>query len=257
MMASALADMVWPAIAARIGAGPLVVGINGPQGSGKSTLAAALAARAAGEGVAAVTLSLDDLYWPRAVREVLAGNLHPLLATRGVPGTHDVALGLAVLAQLRAGAACARPRFDKGADDRSAPVHVPAGTRLVLFEGWCLGAPPQPAGRLLAPVNALEAEGDPDGRWRAQVNGALAGAYQALWQQIDLLVALGAPDWPTVCRWRAEAEAAQLAASGRGMDADTLARFMMHYERLTRWQMQVMPGRADIAIALDAARQPL
>jgi D-glycerate 3-kinase len=262
VMASALADMIWPQIAERLGpAGlgraPLCVGINGPQGSGKSTLVAALAARAAGAGVAAATLSLDDLYWPRDVRRALARNVHPLLGTRGVPGTHDVGLGLDVLAALKAGGPAALPRFAKAADDRAVPQPAPAGTRLILFEGWCLGAPPQPGAALAEPINALEARDDADGQWRRHVNAALAGDYQALWQTVDLLIALGAPDWPTVCGWRAEAEAAQIAATGQGMNTDELARFMAHYERLTRWQMQVMPGLADIGIALDAARQPL
>ena len=39
-------------------------------------------------------LSLDDLYLPKAERLRLARDVHPLLATRGVPGTHDVALGV-------------------------------------------------------------------------------------------------------------------------------------------------------------------
>ncbi len=29
-----------------------------------------------------------------------------------------------------------------------------------------------------------------------------------------------------------------------------IARFIMHYERLTRWILQEMPGRADVVIEL-------
>ena len=84
---------------------PQVVGICGAQGSGKSTLVAALAERLAEEGIAAATLSLDDLYFTRAERLRLASEVHPLFATRGVPGTHDIALGLGVLDALARGEA--------------------------------------------------------------------------------------------------------------------------------------------------------
>ena len=82
------------------GGHPLVLGICGAQGSGKSTLAEALAERLERDGLACAVLSLDDLYLTRAERERLARGVHPLLATRGPPGTHDTSLGIAVLDAL-------------------------------------------------------------------------------------------------------------------------------------------------------------
>lgn len=93
---------------------PLVVGICSAQGSGKSTLAQTLTARID----RSATLSLDDLYLTLAQREILVRDVHPLLRTRGVPGTHDVALGRSVFDALDSGAAVRLPRFDKGIDDR-------------------------------------------------------------------------------------------------------------------------------------------
>lgn len=92
------------AIRAKLGESLLVVGICGAQGSGKSTLSEGLAALFRGEGVATAVLSIDDLYHTKAVREELGRTVHPLLATRGVPGTHDVALGLKLLDELAQGA---------------------------------------------------------------------------------------------------------------------------------------------------------
>src|SRR5690606_12103429 len=70
--------------------GTLVVGISGSQGSGKSTLAALLVLLLRElMGLRAVNLSIDDFYLTRARRRDLARDIHPLLATRGVPGTHD------------------------------------------------------------------------------------------------------------------------------------------------------------------------
>src|SRR5689334_11864372 len=80
----------------------LTIGINGAQGSGKSTLAALLHDLLEdGAGLRTVVLSIDDFYRTRAERQGLAREVHPLLETRGVPGTHDVALARHVLARLR------------------------------------------------------------------------------------------------------------------------------------------------------------
>jgi D-glycerate 3-kinase len=97
---------------------PLVLGISGAQGSGKSTLVAALAEQLTAAGRRVATLSLDDLYFPRAERQRLAEQVHPLLATRGVPGTHDVPLGLATIAALERREGAPSPRFSKALDDR-------------------------------------------------------------------------------------------------------------------------------------------
>jgi D-glycerate 3-kinase len=256
-------------LAARIAAvamGPaFLVGICGPQGSGKSTTVAVVAALLEARGLKVATLSLDDLYLPRADREALARDVHPLLRTRGVPGTHDVALGLAVLDDLAGQGETALPRFDKASDDR-APVDawpVVAGpVDVVLFEGWCVGARPEPPQALAAPLNALERERDPDGTWRAYVNAALAGPYRALFARLDLLVLLTAPDFETVLAWRREQEAklrGRLAEAGQGADRamsdEEVAVFVQHYERLSRHIAREMPARADLVVALDADRR--
>src|SRR5688500_15694753 len=64
--------------------------IAGLQGSGKSTLAAQVAALACERGLRVAVLSVDDFYLGRRERLALARRVHPLLATRGPPGTHDV-----------------------------------------------------------------------------------------------------------------------------------------------------------------------
>lgn len=251
---------------AAVAMGPaFVVGLCGPQGSGKSTTVRVVAALLEARGLKTATLSLDDLYLPRADREALARDVHPLLRTRGVPGTHDVALGLAVLDGLAREGDTALPRFDKAADDR-APVEtwpvVEGPVDVVLLEGWSVGARPEPAEALAAPVNALERERDPDGTWRAYVNAALAGPYRALFGRLDLLVLFTAPDFAAVLAWRREQEAklrARLAQAGEGagraMSDDEVAVFVQHYERLTRHIAREMPARADIVVALDADRR--
>lgn len=241
----------------------LVVGVCGAQGSGKSTLSAAVLARLEQAGIAAAVLSLDDLYLTRAERAALAHDVHPLLATRGVPGTHDVALGQAVIAALDAGEAAALPRFDKARDDRAPRgdwAQAPAACRVLLFEGWCVGARPQTDVALAQPVNALERDDDPDGVWRCYVNRALAGAYQMLFARIDRLVLLAAPGFDTVLGWRRQQEEElriRSAADAPGvMDEVMLVRFIQHYERLTRYILAEMPPRADVVAYLGQDRSP-
>jgi D-glycerate 3-kinase len=267
-----LADRLHRPLAARIagwaaeGATPLVVGICGPQGSGKSTLAALVGRLLAARGLKVATLSIDDLYRTKAERARLAREVHPLLATRGVPGTHDPALGLAVLQALGRPETTALPRFDKAADDRAPETSWPrveGPVDVVLLEGWCVGARPQPAGRLAAPVNALERDEDPNGVWRGFANAALAAPYATLFARLDRLVLLTAPAFAVVRAWRGQQEArlrARLAAEGRdpalAMDEAALDRFVAHYERLTRWIAEDLPGAADVVIPLDGDRRP-
>jgi D-glycerate 3-kinase len=238
----------------------VVLGLCGAQGSGKSTIAAAVVRLLEDGGLSAVATSLDDFYLPRRARARLAHDVHPLLAVRGPPGTHDVALAAAALDQLHTSGAALLPAFDKAADERkqqdawrefSGPADV------VIFEGWCVGAQPQPDALLACPVNALEAEEDVDGRWRRFVNEELAGSYQGLFARLDQLALLAAPGFEVVLGWRIEQEHKLIADRGRGMSDEEVARFVQLYERLTRWILAEAPGRADLVIPLDAARGPL
>lgn len=244
---------------------PLVLGICGAQGSGKSTLTGALAAALGARGLRVAPLSIDDLYLGREERARLARTVHPLLATRGVPGTHDVPLGLATFDALAGRDPVALPSFDKSRDDRRPreqwPI-APAPVDVIVLEGWCVGAAPQEDAALATPVNALERDEDPDGAWRRYVNDALRGAYRALFGRIDLLVLLRAPSFEVVHGWRSEQEEKlrrRLLERGesadRLMDAAGIARFIAHYERLTRHILAEMPERADVLFALDASRR--
>ena len=241
-----------------------IVGLCGAQGSGKSTVAAVLKVLLEGQGISTAVLPLDDLYLTRAERLELATRVHPLLATRGVPGTHDVELGIKILDALSRSGPVALPRFDKAADDRSEESTWPtvqAPVRVVIFEGWCVGARAQPAPALLQPVNSLEEQLDADGTWRRYVNAQLAGVYQILFRRIDYLVLLAAPNFEIVYAWRLEQERKlheRLGAEAnpsRVMNEEQIARFIQHYERLTRHILEEMPSRADVVLALDAERR--
>lgn len=238
--------------------GLYTIGICGAQGSGKTTLVAALAEQLTLRGVRVATLSLDDLYLTRAERSELAREVHQLFATRGVPGTHDIALGLVTLDALKRGEAAPLPRFDKASDDRLPECQwprAPADAQVLLFDGWCLGASPEEAAALAEPVNALEAGEDPDGIWRRHVNSALTGDYQHLFEQISRLIFLAAPSWEIVARWREQQEAElRLRGGDAVMSPAEVVRFVQHYERLTRHILATMPGYADLTVRLGEAR---
>lgn len=252
--------MVREALAADAG-GLLVIGLCGAQGSGKTTLAAGLKRTMERSGVSTALLSIDDLYLTRCEREALATQVHPLLRTRGVPGTHDIALALNIVARMDRGEGVLLPRFDKANDDRLPRDRwdeAEPGTRLLILEGWCVGALPQDEATLAKPVNALERDEDREGVWRRFANDSLAGDYQRLFARIDRLLLLAAPGFDVVAGWRIQQEhelrsTAGSAAPGVMSDAGIL-RFIQHYERLTRHILAEMPGRADMVIELDEKR---
>jgi D-glycerate 3-kinase len=242
----------------------LVVGLCGAQGSGKSTAAAALVELLAREDLPAVALSIDDFYLPRAERVLLGHRVHPLLATRGVPGTHDVELAQATIDSLASGEPVLLPAFDKARDDRRPRREWPEARgplRMVILEGWCVGARPQADRALAAPVNALERDEDPQGEWRRYVNDQLAGPYRTLFDRLSPLVLLQAPSFEVVQGWRGEQEnklrERVLREGGNAsgvMDEVAIARFIAHYERITRHILEEMPARADHLVTLTSMR---
>jgi D-glycerate 3-kinase len=243
-----------------------VLGINGAQGTGKSTLAKLISEYLGSEhGRRVVILSIDDIYLPRAERESLAGQVHPLLSTRGVPGTHDVPLGLLVIEQLKSLAqdeTVSIPRFDKSRDDRCARsdwTTVTGPVDLLIFEGWCVASQAQPAGDLLHPLNVLESLADADGSWRHYVNDKLGTDYVPLFAALDGLLFLQAPGFDVIFRWRLQQEH-QLRDSA-GTDANAImsdaqvAEFIQLYERITRNNIKVLPATANAIIKLGHDHQ--
>ena len=240
---------------------PAVYAITGVPGSGKSTLATQLAQVGQRRGLRVVVLSIDDFYLTRRERQALAHTVHPLLATRGPPGTHDVALACRTLDRLThfaTGDSVALPRFDKIGDRRLPPSRWPLIKRapdLLVFEGWFLKVPPESAAQLREPVNARERDEDKQGQWRTFCNDALSG-YAPLWQRLDRLLWLHGPGFQTVARWRWQQEQTLQAANpGRAaMTRAQVERFVLLFERVSRQAERTLAHIADLSIILDARR---
>lgn len=256
----------------RRGAAPLLVGVNGAQGTGKSTLSLLLKQLLQAQHLQCVVISIDDLYLTRQERLRLAQEVHPLLKTRGVPGTHDLTLGLELIAALKSATTATQiaiPHFDKARDERSPSRHwqVHSGpVDIIVLEGWCVGA--RPTALTGEPMNALESSHDVDGKWRRYIELQLED-YQRLFTQLDVLVMLQAPSMECIIEWRtlqeqklrARLEAAaqtsnsppEAGAPNKGvMNEAELLWFIMHYERLSRYMLKTMPGHADVLFSLDA-----
>jgi D-glycerate 3-kinase len=246
---------------------PQVIGINGCQGSGKSTLADYLCTVVAERlGVTTVSLSLDDFYLTKTERNHLAAKVHPLLATRGVPGTHDVQLAMDSIKSLAAGQKTLITRFDKSIDDRApaASLKTTEGKiGLIVVEGWCLGAKPESTEKLIQPINSLEENDDRDGIWRAYVNRALQNDYPPLFALVDELIMLQAPAFDTVFKWRLEQEQKMVKRlekeginCGSGvMSEQQILRFISYFQRVTENILNEMPQRADHLFKLGQSRE--
>jgi D-glycerate 3-kinase len=241
--------------------GPFLIGINGAQGTGKSTLAKLLSALLTSSGYRTVNLSIDDFYYSKAKRQELADEIHPLLRSRGVPGTHDVDLALNLIEQLYAAGSNQQitlPRFDKSLDDCrpvAACEQIQGPIDIIILEGWFVGAKAQAGDELTQAINELEINEDSDGRWRAYVNQQLAGSYQSLFEKIHILLMLQAPGFEQILEWRSlqEEKLRTLAvtdASGL-MDRKAIKHFIQHFERLTRHCLRTLPDSADRVFQLN------
>ena len=244
---------------------PLFIGINGAQGTGKSTLVRLFELCGTEAGFKVAVLSIDDFYLSKAARAQIAETVHPLLATRGVPGTHDVEQLKSCLSQLldsQAGTVKI-PRFDKAADnpvttDHLAPTTLPVD--LVILEGWFIGLEPEPCENLLSPVNRLEAIEDCDGSWRNFVNNSLRSDFADIFDRLNSLLMLQAPSLEQVFAWRSLQEEKLKRHRAARVDADTsgvmspeeIGRFIQHFERLTRHALNTLPRKADWVFHLDS-----
>lgn len=236
---------------------PLLCGISGGQGAGKSTLCAALVEDLAARRINCLTLALDDFYLPRAARAELAETVHPNCMTRGVPGTHDIALLTATLdALMTAGAddTTPLPVFSKSHDDRlpEAEWHNHMGRPdIILLEGWCVGGYAEFLNGLTP--TAWERRTDPDNIWK-NWSRRQAAQYEPIWNKCDTTLLLRQESFDAVIDSRWLQEQGNAAASGvwQFKSREETAAFCAHYESWTLAIWQHLPPQAAFTIIRDA-----
>ena len=168
---------------------PLMIGLAGGQGSGKTTISSILTLILQKYFKLKVfKFSIDDFYKTRKDRKLLSKNKHPLLMTRGVPGTHDVDLILKFFEKVKSKSFknITVPKFNKAIDDRckkSLWYKLKSKPDVVIFEGWCVGAKAQTNKQLKNPINSLERAHDQGIKWRSHVNNQLKTKYKTLFKQ--------------------------------------------------------------------------
>ena len=243
---------------------PFFLGVNGAQGSGKSTLCAFLQFYLSQQhGLNVVTLSLDDFYLSQSDRLAMSVKVHPLFKTRGVPGTHDIALLQKTLERLAEYGTVSLPRFSKATDNPASVLEWPvvnAPVDVVLMEGWCWGAEPQTDAQLRTSENELEREHDALGVWREYVNQTLKRDYLDLYAKMHYWVMLKAPSFDCVADWRIEQEhklkqrLTPTDAHSAVMNDTQIRQFISYFERLTKHVLATLPDKVDCLYELDAQR---
>ena len=243
---------------------PVFIGFTGGQGSGKTTLSEFVQlALQSGFDRKTVGFSIDDIYKTREQREHIAETIHPMCEVRGVPGTHDVGLGLATLDSLchaDKDTITEIPAFSKPLDrhlPRDSWQKYQGRPDFIFFDAWCGGARPLPLENWKPPMNILEEEEDPDGIWSKWSNKELAGDYQQLFGRFDLLLLIKVPSIEHVyeSRWLQEQTLEKTLTDPemlkKIMTKEQVYRFVMYYERLTRYVLEEMPDFADIVLERD------
>ncbi len=219
---------------------PLIQGFLGGQGTGKTTLTEILKLILKHLGYHTISFSLDDLYLTYADRQHLQAQ-DPRIIHRGPPGTHDIALGLQILTQLKQRQPTQIPQFDKslwqGAGDRIHPKPV-SEVDIVLFEGWFVGAHPIDAAR-------FETAPDPittprDRTFALDTNDRLHD-YLPLWRQLDRLIVLYVPDYRLSKVWRKEAEHKMIAQGKPGMSDAEIDAFVEYFWQALHPELFIKP----------------
>ena len=236
-----------------------IIGLSGGQGTGKSTITEILKFILKKKyGLNSCCFSIDDFYKTKAQRRKMSKNTHPLFFTRGVPGTHDIVLLNQIIKKLkkRNFKAMLVPKFDKSIDDRLKKnkwQKIKNSPDIIIFEGWCVGAKHQKNSALKKHVNLMEKNYDKNLQWRKTVNSHLKNQYKKLFNKLDKLIYLKAPDFDWVFRWRLHQEEKMKLTSKdkKIMSKSEVRNFIMYYERLTKHMMRDLKNISDLTIYLD------
>ena len=237
----------------------LILGFSGGQGSGKTTVT----------GILKIILkkffkrrihvsSIDDFYKTLEDRNKISNKIHPLLKTRGVPGTHDINLvkNFFNLIRKKKFKKIKLPKFEKAIDNRLEKKYwfnIKKKPEIVILEGWCVGAKPQSSFLIKKPINTLEKYEDKDLKWRKYANEKLKSEYKKLFSMIDHFIFIKIPNFKMVFKWRLLQENKLRKRSHLNkkiMSYNKIKRFIMFYERITLQMMKDLSKSASVVMLL-------
>ena len=223
----------------------LLVGLAGGQGTGKTTISTLLKMVLIKYFKLQVfKISIDDFYKTRKERILLSRNKHPLLLTRGVPGTHDIQFMINLFRKVK----------------KNSWFKLKKKPDILILEGWCVGAKPENSKSLNKPINVLEKNADKKKIWRSYVNNQLKSKYSKLFDQLDSLLYLKAKNFKLLKRWRLKQEKKLKMKSGtkknsKIMNEREVETFMMTYQRITQNMFKNAPKYSSAVIDLNENHQ--
>ena len=245
---------------------PYFVGLAGGQGTGKTTSSSLIKIILTKYFKLKVfKISIDDFYKTRKERIRLSKRVHPMLLTRGVPGTHDINMMLNFFkkAKSKKFKRLKLPTFNKAIDDRFNKKRwydLKEKPDVIIFEGWCVGAKAEKINTLNKTINLMEKNKDKKKIWRKYVNQQLKSKYKNLYSQLNCLIYLRAKNFNLLQKWRLKQERKLLLSSKKNsklkiMNKEDVLSFMQTYQRVTQNMFKNMPKYASIILNLNSNHQ--
>ena len=245
---------------------PYIVGLAGGQGTGKTTTSSLIKIILTKYFKLKVfKISIDDFYKTRKERINLSKRVHPMLLTRGVPGTHDINMMLSFFGKAKSKKfkKLRLPTFNKAIDDRFNKkkwYELNQKPDVIIFEGWCVGAKPETNNTLKKTINSMEKAKDQKKIWRKYVNQQLKSKYKKLYSQLNCLIYLKAKNFSLLQKWRLKQERKLLLKNKKNsklkiMSKEDVLSFMQTYQRITQNMFRNMPKHASIILNLNSNHQ--
>ena len=243
---------------------PYFVGLAGGQGTGKTTISSLIRIILTKYFKLNVfRISIDDFYKTRKERINLSKRVHPMLLTRGVPGTHDINMMLNFFRNSKSKKfkRLKLPTFNKAIDDRYNKkkwYDLKKRPDVIIFEGWCVGAKSEKNTTLNKAINSLERAKDQKKIWRKHVNHQLKSKYKNLYSQLNCLIYLKAKNFSLLQKWRLKQERklwVQSKVKSKIMSRGDVLNFMQTYQRITQNMFRNMPKYASVIFNLNSNHQ--
>ena len=188
-----------------------------------------------------------------------------MLATRGVPGTHDVNMMLDFFKKTKSKnfKKIDIPNFNKAVDDRYPKKNwykIKEKPDIIIFEGWCVGARAEVNKTLKKSINSLEKVKDQKLIWRKHVNQQLKTKYKKLYSQLNCMIYLKAKNFSLLQKWRLKQEYklrlnSKKSSGNKIMNKGDVINFMQTYQRITENMFKKMPKYASIVLNLNSNHQ--
>jgi len=243
---------------------PYFVGLAGGQGTGKTTISSLIRIILIKYfRLNVFRISIDDFYKTRKERINLSKRVHPMLLTRGVPGTHDINMMLNFFRNSKSKKfkRLKLPTFNKAIDNRFNKkkwYDLKKRPDVIIFEGWCVGAKSEKNSTLKKTINSMEKTKDQKQVWRKYVNHQLKSKYKNLYSQLNCLIFLKAKNFSLLQKWRLKQErklGVKSKVKSKIMSKADVLNFMQTYQRITQNMFRNMPKYASVIFNLNSNHQ--